>query len=53
MAKIYFSKIKLVKARKKIFQIFFELLKEKITCKLNMYRLIANVSKKFYKKVLK
>ena len=38
---MFFSKIKLVIARKKIFKIFFQLLKVKITYKLNIYRLIC------------
>ena len=38
MAKIcFFSKINLVAARKKIFKIFFQLLKAKVTYKLNIY----------------
>ena len=39
--KCFFSKINLVAARKKIFKIFFQLLKVKITYKLNIYRLIC------------
>ena len=38
---IVFSKINLVTARKKICKIFFQLLKVKITYKLNIYRLIC------------
>ena len=38
---VFFSKINLVAARKKIFKIFFQLLKVKITYKLNIYRLIC------------
>ena len=38
---VFFSKINLVTARKKIFKIFFQLLKLKITYKLNIYRLIC------------
>ena len=38
---MFFSKINLVAARKKIFKIFFQLLKVKITYKLNIYRLIC------------
>ena len=34
------SKINLVTARRKIFKIFFQLLKVKITYRLNIYRLI-------------
>ena len=42
MTKIFFfSKINLVKARKNIFKFFFQLLKEKMKYKLNMYRLIC------------
>ena len=42
MAKICFlSKINLATARKKIFKVFFQLLIVKITCKLNIYRLIC------------
>ena len=39
--KCFFYKINLVTARKKIFKIFFQLLKVKITYKLNIYRLIC------------
>ena len=54
MAKICFSKITLVTARKKILKMLFQLLKVKITHKLNIYiGYYANVSKKFYKKMLK
>ena len=38
---VLFSKINLVTARKTIFKIFFQLLKVKITYKLNIYRLIC------------
>ena len=42
MAKIgFFSKINQVKARKKSFKIFFQLLRVKIRYKLNVYRLIG------------
>ena len=42
MAKIcFFPKNNLVTARKKVFKIFFQLLKVQITYKLNMYRLIC------------
>ena len=42
MAKIcFFSKINLVTARKKIFKIFFQFLKVKVTYKLNIYRLLC------------
>ena len=37
----FFSKINLVAARKKIFKIFYQLLKVKITCKLNIHRLVC------------
>ena len=38
---MFFSKTNLVTARKKIFNIFFQLLNVKITHKLNIYRLIC------------
>ena len=38
---MFFSKIKVVAARKTIFKQSFQLLKVKITCKLNVYRLIC------------
>ena len=38
---MFFSKINLVAATKKMFKIFFQLLKVKITSKLNIYRLIC------------
>ena len=38
---MFLSKINLVTARKKIFKIFFQLLKVKVTYKLNIYRLIC------------
>ena len=37
----FFSKINLVTARKKIFKIFFQLMKVKTTYKLDIYRLIC------------
>ena len=37
----FFSKINFVTARKKIFKIFFQTRKVKITYKLNIYRLIC------------
>ena len=37
----FFCKIDLATARKNIFKIFFQLLKLKITFKLNIYRLIS------------
>ena len=52
--KLFFSKINLVTVRKKYFQNFFTDLKVKITYKFNIYiGWYANVSKSFYKKVLK
>ena len=40
----FFSKMNVVTATKKIFKIFFQLLKVKITCKSNAYRLNANAN---------